>query len=194
MTGVVLCGGSSSRMGSDKVLLKEEETTWAELASQKLAALHLPFVVSINELQYETYSLIFPKEKLITDLKAFNVKGPLLGISSVHATIPAEDLLVLACDVKDITTSLLNNLVSLASGDAYDAFVYTTDGKPQPLCAVYTAKGLQQIYCSVQQNILSRFSMMSVLESLNTMYVPVAENDLSAFSNYNRPDELQAPV
>lgn len=191
MTGLVLCGGSSSRMGKDKGLLKEEEITWAELAAQKLAAIHLPCFISVNAQQFEKYSLIFPKEKLIADQTNLNVKGPLLGIASAHANFPTEDFLVLACDVRDITTELLAHLLVRASSDTHEAFVYTTNGKPQPLCGIYTATGFQKIFSSIQQNRLSRFSMMSVLESMNTMYIPVAENDLDAFANYNRPDELQ---
>lgn len=34
MTGIILCGGKSSRMGSDKGLLSTSGITWAETACQ----------------------------------------------------------------------------------------------------------------------------------------------------------------
>ena len=52
MIGVVLCGGNSTRMGSDKGLLKEEEETWAELAGRKLKALQLPVLALGGEASF----------------------------------------------------------------------------------------------------------------------------------------------
>ncbi len=37
IVGVVICGGQSSRMGSDKGLLKLEAKTWAQTAIDKMA-------------------------------------------------------------------------------------------------------------------------------------------------------------
>ena len=51
LIGVVLCGGKSSRMGSDKGLLKLNDKTWAELAVKKMEQLRIPVYVSINETQ-----------------------------------------------------------------------------------------------------------------------------------------------
>lgn len=108
MTGVVLCGGASTRMGADKGLLKEEEETWAEIAARKLATLQLRVVVSVNAQQAPIYENIFDREGLITDNADVNFKAPLAGLLSVHLSLPHEDLFVLA--IKDITISLMENL------------------------------------------------------------------------------------
>src|SRR4051794_35971592 len=83
LTGVVLCGGNSTRMGKDKGLLKEEEQTWAEIATQKLTALHLPVLISVNREQFQTYEQIFPKERLVVDSESLGSKAPLFGLLSV---------------------------------------------------------------------------------------------------------------
>ncbi len=65
MTGVILCGGKSTRMGSDKGLMQYQSITWAELAINKLAELNVPVVLSVNEQQYQLYSGRFLKSIIV---------------------------------------------------------------------------------------------------------------------------------
>lgn len=190
MTGVVLCGGTSTRMGTDKGLLKEEAVTWAELAAQKLTAVGLPVVVSVNQQQFPAYAQIFAEAQLVVDDAASRAKGPLLGLLSVHQKLQGEDLFVLACDLKDITTSLLHQLLAKAPTGNPDALVYSTQEKPQPLCGIYSANGLEKIEQLLQEGKLARFSMMHVLETLDTRLLPAGDDELPAFANYNSPDEI----
>ena len=39
MTGVILCGGESSRMGTDKGMLQFQEQSWAQRAAQHFISL-----------------------------------------------------------------------------------------------------------------------------------------------------------
>ncbi len=48
MIGLILCGGQSSRMGSDKGLLKLEAKTWAQTAIDKMEILHIPVKISVK--------------------------------------------------------------------------------------------------------------------------------------------------
>lgn len=187
--GVVLCGGNSTRMGSDKGLLKEEEETWAEMAVRKLRALSLPVVVSVNRQQYPVYEQLFSREQLIVDHEGFADKAPLFGLLSVHLQLPEKDLFVLACDIKDITTPLLRNLYESFKAERPKALVYHTGERPQPLCGLYTAEGLHAIYQRLQSGALKRYSMMHVLEVLQAGMLPVKEEDRPFFRNYNEPGD-----
>ena len=190
MTGVVLCGGGSTRMGSDKGLLKEEEETWAEIAARKLKALGLPVVVSVNAQQFQMYKSIFAREQLIIDNEELDFKAPLAGLLSIHLSLPEEDLFVLACDIKDMTLALLQNLYNEFRKEPFEAYVYTTPGMRQPLCGIYTAEGLRRIYEMLKGGTLKKYSMMHVLQVLETNYIKVNEEDFPAFNNYNNPEEL----
>ena len=83
MLGVVLCGGQSSRMGSDKGLLKLEANTWAQTAIDKIATLKIPVKISVNNGQHPAYAAVFPSTDLIIDDTTLSLKGPLLGVLSV---------------------------------------------------------------------------------------------------------------
>lgn len=190
MTGIVLCGGNSTRMGTDKGLLKEEEQTWAELAASKLTALHLPVVVSVNREQLQMYEQIFPADQLLADNDTFDAKAPLFGLLSVHLKLQSEDLFVLACDIRDMTTALMENLVNEYNQKTHEAYTYHTGDRPQPMCGIYTAEGLKRIYDLYRQGHLNRYSMMHTLKVLKTKYIPVKDEDCPAFNNYNTPEEL----
>jgi molybdopterin-guanine dinucleotide biosynthesis protein A len=191
MMGIVLCGGASTRMGKDKGLLTEKEQAWAEIAAQKLGHLSLPVVLSVNKNQLASYSAFFNKKQLLTDNDALAAKGPLLGLLSVHLEFPGKDLFVLACDMKDMTVPLLQELrTTYEEDDVHDAVVYSTAGAQQPLCGIYTANGLKKIHGLLNKGELKKFSMMHVLETLHAKYDPVKDEDIRNFNNYNRPEDF----
>jgi molybdopterin-guanine dinucleotide biosynthesis protein A len=191
MTGVILCGGQSTRMGSDKGLLKFHADTWAKTAIDKINLLQLPVVISVNEDQYKAYSSIFSMQQLITDNDSLKMKGPLGGVISVHLQFPKEDLLVLACDMLLMETGLLKELLSQYRQETSpDAFIYTNDGKAEPLCGIYKAKGLAHIFSLYKNNELPKHSMKYILEHINTHSIPLPEDKKKHFRNFNVQAEL----
>ncbi len=191
MIGVILCGGQSTRMGTDKGLLKLHANTWAQTAVDKLADLQLPVVISVNKNQYEDYAAIFSPGQLITDNDSLQIKGPLGGLLSVHIQHPAEDFLLLACDMPLMETELLKELVNNYQQQTNaDAFVYTNDGEPEPLCGIYKASGLAHILQLYQSNQLPKHSMKYMLEHINTYSIPLADDKKKSFRNFNAHAEL----
>ena len=190
MIGVVLCGGQSSRMGTDKGLLKLHANTWAQTAVDKLAELQLPVIISVNKNQYPDYATIFSPQQLITDNETLEIKGPLGGLLSVHLQHPAEHLLLLACDMPLMETNLLKELISIYNQQTADAFVYTNDGEPEPLCGIYKSAGLQYILQLYQSNQLAKHSMKFMLEHVNTHFIPLTDDNKKCFRNFNAHAEL----
>ena len=191
MLGVILCGGQSSRMGTDKGLLKLRDNTWAQSAINKMAILQLPIVLSVNKTQYEVYSSAFSSYQLIKDNETLLVKGPLCGVLSVHFVHPSEDLIVLACDMPLMEASIIQELfIIYGQHSSNDAFVFTNEGEPEPLCAIYTSKGLSHITELQRTNQLTRHSMKFMLEHVKTFSTPLAENQKKYFRNFNAHAEL----
>ena len=117
MFGIILCGGESSRMGSDKGLLTYDDKTWAEIAFEKLASLKIPIKISLNEHQFEAYSKVFKRDLLIVDNDLLEIRGPLLGVLSLHEKNIDEDLLILAADLLFMDSTILKELVELHKKD-----------------------------------------------------------------------------
>lgn len=191
MTGIVLCGGQSSRMGSDKGMLNTEGTAWAQLAINKLAALQMPVTLCVNELQYGAYAATFSETPVITDNETLDLHGPLLGVMTAHLQYPMQNLFVLACDMPLMETSVLTELYQLyLQTDVYDGFVFTNDEQPEPLCAIYCANGLAAIADMHKKGLLKRHSMKSMIENLNICFVRVSKEQKKYFTNFNAHADL----
>ncbi|MBL7738978.1 MAG: molybdenum cofactor guanylyltransferase [Chitinophagaceae bacterium] len=178
-------------MGSDKGLLKLEAKTWAQTAFDKLTALELAIVLSVNEKQRKDYTAAFNSNELICDDRSLSIHGPLAGVLSVHLQHPAEDLLVLACDMPLMETDLLKELLHLhQQHSAKAAFVYASDGEPEPLCGIYKSGGLSHILSLYRNNQLARHSMKYMLEHIATLLVPIPDDKKKCFRNFNAHAEL----
>ncbi len=191
MLGIVLCGGQSTRMGTDKGLIKNEARTWAQTAVDKLTTLNLPVKISVNEKQYSDYAKVFMAADLITDDTSLNIKGPLLGVLSAHLQNPNDDLLLLACDMLLMEPLLLKELSRIyGQHKNYDAYVFTNDAQPEPLCALYTAGGLQKIIATLKNGQLQKHSMKFALSLLNVLPIILTEEQKKYFRNFNAHAEL----
>jgi molybdopterin-guanine dinucleotide biosynthesis protein A len=186
MLGVVLCGGQSTRMGTDKGLIKASPGTWAENAAQKLSALHLPVVFSVNSDQHDMYRASLPTATFVPDDPSLSMKGPLLGVLSIHLHNPDEDLFILACDMPLMENFLLKELSETYSRNrSKDAFVFATKGEPEPLCGIYTARTLALFLTLYNEARLNRYSMKYLLEQADVYMIPAPVEYEKYFTNVN---------
>ena len=191
MLGVVLCGGASLRMGRDKGLLSSADGSWAQLMLKKLQTLGMTAALSVNKNQFEQYRTAFPQIELIVDNDALPVKGPLAAVLSIHVKYPGEDLLVTACDMPLMEPGVLRELYdNYLMFPGKDGFVFTNDGEPEPLCAIYSAKGLSSIKDLLEAGQLTRHSMKFMLGHLEIARMPIPENRKPCFRNFNAHADL----
>jgi molybdenum cofactor guanylyltransferase len=193
LLGIILCGGRSTRMGTDKGLLKLDGKPWAQIAMDKMSALDLQVKVSVNNNQYPAYSAIFSPNQLVSDNQSLIVNGPLSGVLSTHLQHPTEDLFILACDMLMMEPALLSELRARhVSGSFYDAYIFINNNEPEPLCGIYTAKGLAIILNLLLEGRLIRHSMKFTLEQLRVNAIPVSEDQKRYFRNFNSAAELDS--
>lgn len=191
MLGVILCGGQSTRMGTDKGLIKLHANTWAQTALDKISSLKIEVLLSVNSFQYNDYLSVFPESYLIKDNDTLHLRGPLLGVLSVHVQYPDEDIFVLACDMPLMEAVMLNDLLLVyREHPLADAYFFTNDGEPEPLCAIYSAKGLSYIVHLLKAKELIKHSMKFMLEQIRTFTIPLNEEQKKYFRNFNAHAEL----
>lgn len=191
MLGIVLCGGKSTRMGTDKGLLRSETTTWVQSAADKLKSLGIPVKISVNKDQQKEYSDVFTPAELIIDEPSLHLRGPLYGVLSSYLHNPGDDLFVLACDMPLIESFLLEKLLkTYQENPDYDAFVYSTDGEPEPLCGIYKSIGLSEILEMYHAQQLTKHSMKFMLDHINSFTVSIPDEQKKYFRNFNAHAEL----
>lgn len=190
-TGLVLCGGNSTRMKSDKGLIEQDGIRWAALAGQKLHSLGLPVYYSINEYQFDQYSPILPAAQLLVDHPVLPVKGPLKGILSAAEKFPEQGIFLLACDLPDIPEQLLLRLSEAAgNGPTPRSICYSYQEQPEPMCCIFQSSTLQKILEAAHQGLLEKFSMRYIVEHFGVECLPLAADEYVCFKNYNTPQDL----
>lgn len=183
ITGLVLCGGRSTRMGTDKGLLLINGRSWARFVSDKIRDLNIPFKISINTDQINDYKAIFNHRELISD--QVDIPGPLRGILSAHLQYPEKNWLILACDMIDMDRETLQRILKATDElPAKEFYVYRNEIFYEPFGGIYTAAGIRKVACLHKSNLLKNFSMQYVLNRFETYSISVGNNS-PAFSNYN---------
>lgn len=188
MIGLVLSGGHSHRMGQDKGLLIHEGRTWCERAVSLLFNFCDSVLVSVREDQsgYSTLPGIAtePRCRIVIDKK---VRGPARAIAEIHKLHPAEDLLVIACDMPLVTVSTLETIIQARRAEPeMDVYLYETDGHLQPLCSLYAPDGLALLANAVERGKLSFKEILPEL-GLHRILVPGSVE----FVPINSPDDLR---
>lgn len=133
--GIVLCGGQSVRMGSDKAFLRYQLLPQFAHVAAMLSLLTTDVVVSCNAAQKTALSLFY---QAITDSATWINAGPLTGILSVLEHGDEVPILVIGCDYPHLTLTDMKALLSERSTE-YDAvcFYNEASGFDEPLLAVY---------------------------------------------------------
>jgi molybdopterin-guanine dinucleotide biosynthesis protein A len=158
ITGLVLAGGRSERMGRDKALLVMNRETQLARAARVLAEICGGVLVAVRAEQAETSA--YPSFDLVADESG--VGGPAAGLLGAWRRVPEDALLVLAVDMPQVDAPLLRRLIeSRNAGSVATAFVHA-DGTLEPLCTIWEPAA-QAILRERARN--SNVSLRSVLES-----------------------------
>jgi molybdopterin-guanine dinucleotide biosynthesis protein A len=193
ISGYVLVGGKSSRMGNDKAFLEINGKTFLENAVDSLRPHCSPIKIVLNRSQNHFVEQIPAEISHIFDI--FENRGALGGIHAALKNCETEFAVILAIDLPFVSSKAIEKLceVALDSKD-FSAFVpRQQDNKLQSLCAVY----LVQDCLPKLEELLDENDSASVRDFLKLIFPKHIEaNYLSAnenlLFNVNHPTDFQS--
>jgi molybdopterin-guanine dinucleotide biosynthesis protein A len=142
VSGIVLAGGVSRRLGRDKSMEMLGDRPLISRVIGRLSGVAEETVVVVNdERRRESLLPLIDAAESVVD--AYPGKGPLEGIFTGLSAISAEWGIVVGCDMPFLNESLLREMLSLREGS--DAVVPMVNGLPDPTHALYSKSCLPHI-------------------------------------------------
>ena len=192
LTGIVLAGGRSTRMGQDKASLPFGDDTLLTRAIRLVGSVADEVIVVVQSEQGGSNLALGLAVRVVFD--PIENLGPLAGIAAGLAASNSDLNLIVACDMPLIKPAVLRRLVELC-GDA-DICVPVVGAQASPLCAVYRSS-----VASAAQALLATGERraMRLLDQVITKRVDAAlfrdlDPQLESFVSCNTPEELQAAL
>ncbi|MEJ5261293.1 MAG: molybdenum cofactor guanylyltransferase [Ignavibacterium sp.] len=184
ITGVILAGGKSSRMGTNKSLLKFGNQTIIERIAELMKSIFKDVIIITNTPdEYKFLNL-----PLYEDI--YKWKGPLAGIHSALTHSTTEKIFVLSCDVPLMTKEMIQYLVEYKSKKL--VVFCEAAGYHQPLVGVYSKEILREIEKFLTANELNDKSFHQFLKNVDAEIIhpeklPFYKDEI--FFNVNRPED-----
>jgi len=188
LTGFVLAGGASRRMGRSKADLRLEGATMVERQIRLLRSVARRVVVvggspgSLNDFNV----LRIPD--------ALGGRGPLAGLYTALLESRTEFNLILGCDLPFVNRCLLGFVAVRAFAAGCDVTVpRSQDGRMQPLCAVYHRRILYAVRTSLEsgENKFRSFFPRVCWKAIAWPELADAGFRPSMFSNMNTPEDYE---
>ena len=183
ITGFVLAGGKSSRMGRDKGMVFFNGQQMVKYAIDALKPVCSSIVMLANEDDYGSLGYPIYKDK-VRDC------GPLAGICTGLAATKTQLNLFVTCDSPFVTPSLLSFLISEAGN--YDAVVPYYQNILHPLTAVYRKSCLAVFNKRLEERELKVKEALAFVRTKQvTLTTEMPFFDHMMLTNINTPQELQ---
>ena len=141
ISGIVLAGGMSRRLGRDKAVEQLEGEPLITRVIGRLSQVSEEMVVVVNEMERASALPLPESAKVAVDI--YPGKGPLGGIFTGLSAADGDWGIVVACDMPFLNVELLKHMLSLRDG--FDAVVPILAGRPEPTHALYSRVCLPHI-------------------------------------------------
>lgn len=186
VTGIVLAGGQSLRIGQDKALLELGGKPLIAIVAERLASVCQEVVIASGSTVRYT-DLGFP---VVTD--RFPNVGALAGLHAGLRAASHEIALAVACDMPFLAPRLLRAFVEWVDG--FDVAILRQGENVEPLHAAYRRTCLGPIEAAIRAG---RRRIISFFPQVRVRYVTEAEvtlldPGLRSFHNINTPEEWRA--
>ncbi len=181
VTGVILAGGKSTRMGQDKALLELDGTPIFERVLTAFRQCFARTLIAGNR-----PDLARPELPYFADRYPGSALGGLLtGLACAETPF----IFVTACDLPFIRPGTIRAVIEQRNG--WDAIVPNPPTGPEPLFALYAKSCLPAIEAHLKRG---NYRILDIYADLSVRFL--AENELpidwhASLSNINTPEDLQ---
>lgn len=182
LTGIILSGGKSSRIGQEKGASILNGKPLIEYPVSVLSQICEHIIISANTGDYD-----YLGNPVITD--EVTGVGPIGGIYSCLKASNTDDNIILSCDMPLIPSILLQYIFSEKVG--YDAVVPIFNKFPEPLCAYYNKSIVNELAKSIQDQ---NYKLQEFFKRINVKFLKIDSslhfyND-NLFTNINSQEDL----
>jgi molybdopterin-guanine dinucleotide biosynthesis protein A len=141
--GIIVCGGASSRMGTDKSMLVYHDKSQCYHLYEMLLPFCEKVFISCNESQVIQFE---PSYSTMPDLPVYNNIGPMAALLTAFKRFPGKDILAIGCDYPFLTgVDLINFLNSFKKTVTAAAFYNSAVKLYEPLLAYYNHRSMEAI-------------------------------------------------
>jgi molybdenum cofactor guanylyltransferase len=183
VTGVILAGGKSVRMGRDKARLPYQNRNLIDAPIETLSQIFDTVILSVRQADHlAEYNL-----KKVVD--RHGDIGPMGGITSVLAA-GYERIFCVACDMPFLNQPLIRHLCSFSD---FDAVVPQWEGRAEMMHAIYGASLLPAFAESIARG---EYKLIDAVRGAKVRFLPEEEVRLfdphgETFRNVNRPEDYE---
>jgi len=181
ITGIILAGGKSTRMGTDKALLKLGDKSLLEAAIDICKPVCKSIIISSNNPEHGKFGYPMVNDE-IKDC------GPIGGIFSCLKKSMTDWNFVISVDTPNVTVEFIRFLTNQT--ESYDVVVPVHHDEKEPLIALYHKNCIPVIET---QLALHQFKIQYLINLLNTRFSDTnqwVEKVPFLFKNLNNPEDL----
>lgn len=181
LTGIILAGGKSSRMGTDKGLMLYSGKQMVQYSIELLNLFTAQILISSNNHEYNQFG--FP---VISDI--YKECGPIGGLHAALSASTTEWNIIVTCDAPNIRPELYNFMLVRISNQ--DAIIPIHAKGIEPLFGIYNKKMSSFFEQKINEN---DFKLQKILKERNIDYFETSEliNQYPRlYSNINSPEDL----
>ena len=180
ITGIILAGGKSSRMGTDKGFVIYKNKAFIQHIIEAINPLVDDIIIVSNNPDYDVFRL-----NRINDL--IENAGPLAGVyTGLHFTT-TENNLVVSCDVPLINSETLSLLIDEIDEES-DVVQLESQGKTMPLIATYKKQCATTFYSLLNEG---ERRLRVALNQLKVKTIPLDKDHEKFTKNINTPNNLK---
>lgn len=179
LIGIVLAGGRSTRMQTDKALLTYHTQPQYRHAAQLLGTHCTQVLISCQQDQAHAFTIP-------TLIDQYPDQGPLGGIVTAMRRFPRQALWILACDLPLLDAPTLNAVAAARDKQAAATVVQSPEGYLEPLCSIWEPHHFTAIEQAFAQGTRS---IQQLLQQLPYRAIALPKRPLY---NANTPQERAA--